>query len=133
MISASIRGGKVFGASYDSMSGGGACSFNRLVHTKSNYELKDFISDYHQVRLNSGALQLKRTEGGGGGDRSFWTGEFTELNKDVTSLKRKTQNGQLRASISSERYVFMEKLTEVEQWRPLCRRWSWHHVLWFRF
>lgn len=67
-ISASIRMGKVYTASYDSVGLAGMCNFNRLVHTKANDEIRDFIKIYKEVRINAGATELKRVEGDGGGE-----------------------------------------------------------------
>jgi hypothetical protein len=58
MISASVRRGKAFHASYDFIGLNGFCNFNRVTHTKSNEEIDPLIKQYRQVRLNAGVAEL---------------------------------------------------------------------------
>ena len=116
MISASIRTGKVFMASYDSLSLSGMCTFNRLVHTKSNDEIRPLLQQYRDVRINSGATVLKRVEGDGGGDRSLWPEIFQELKSNVKPWRPTMQNGQPRACLAQDKYVVFTTSTEAENW-----------------
>lgn len=99
-----FRAGKVFLASYDSISLAGLCTFNRLCHTKSNDEIRPLIQQLREVRLNAGVPLLKRVEGDGGGDRSLWPAVFTELKEKVKPYQPPTQNGLPRAEVKEEHF-----------------------------
>lgn len=116
MIAASKRAGKVFLASYDSISLAGMCTFNRLVHTKSNDELLPLFQLHKQVRINAGADTLKRVEGDGGGDRSLWRLVFKELKSKVKPYVPASMDGLPLAGIDEERFVVMDSCTEVNTW-----------------
>jgi hypothetical protein len=90
MLFAAIRAGKVFTATYDSISLAGKANFNRLVHTKSNDEIRPLIQDYKEVRINNGAT---RTEGDGGPDQSLWPEVFPELLEKAQKPRPRTQEG----------------------------------------
>lgn len=116
MIAASKRAGKVFLASYDSISLAGMCTFNRLVHTKSNEELLPLFQLYKQVRINAGAETLKRVEGDGGGDRSLWRKVFKELKSKVKPYNPPSKDGLPVARIEDNRYTVIESNPEADTW-----------------
>lgn len=71
-----FRTGKVYSASYDSLSLHGFVNFNRFCHTKSNDELQPILADNARIREQMGAPELRLTQGDGGGDSSAWKKKF---------------------------------------------------------
>jgi hypothetical protein len=113
MIMASVRSGKVFHASYDCLSLGGFCNFNRLTHTKSNDEIRPLLELYKEVRENAGVEKLKRFESDGGTDKALWPTVFPELLEEVRQYRPKQKDNLPVATLSSDRFVVFKTVGEV--------------------
>ena len=116
MIMAAIRKGKVFHASYDALGLDGFINFNRLTHTKSNSEIRPLIAEYRKVRLNTGALKLKRFEGDGGSDRLLWPEHFPELLEGIRAWQPQRKNNLPVATMPKESILRIETQSEAENW-----------------
>jgi hypothetical protein len=117
IAAAGILSGKIFSASYTIMSLYGFINGNRPTYTKSNAEIKPFIEQYRQVRINSGKPRLMRYEGDGGGDNRLWSSIFKEdLSMGVTPFRPRTVNGMVRATIKDDRYLVLTTEGQVNNW-----------------
>ena len=101
-------GRQVFTATYDSMALSGKCTFNRFVHTKSNDEIRPLLESHRKVRINAGVLELKQSQGDGGGDRSLWPQVFPELKARVAERsKRASKKGMKCAQRTPDQYSYI--------------------------
>lgn len=116
IISASGKKGKLFFASYDTISLRGFCNFNRMTHTKSNDEIEPLIRLYRDVRKNANAGPLKRVEGDGGKDRLLWPKIFPELKQSIESFQREKNKGMPVASLKRDSYIVINKRDALENW-----------------
>ena len=88
MVKTFFRTGKIYSATYDSLSLNGFVNFNRFCHTKSNEELEPILQDNAKIRKHMGAPELKVTQGDGGGDSCAWKQTYKAQLRDSTQKPR---------------------------------------------
>jgi hypothetical protein len=72
------RPGKVFTASYTSVSLQGKVTLSRPTYTKSNAEIEPIVAKHHEARKNAGEATLDIYQSDGGSDQNVWRKEFKQ-------------------------------------------------------
>lgn len=110
------RTGRVFTASLTGTGLGGEINWSRMTFTKSHAELELLFQQLKEVRLNAGQMLLKRFETDNlAGDRALLEKHFPELKDGVVPCET-GPDGCMKATISSEMYVYIKSCSGANNW-----------------
>jgi hypothetical protein len=111
------RPGKVFTASYTSVSLQGKVTLSRSTYTKNNAEIEPIITRHHEARKNAGEATLDVYQSDGGSDQSVWRKEFKQdLARGMTAFMPTKNDGFPYVYLEDYKYIEITARDAANDW-----------------